>query len=575
MHGRWRRVGVAAVTVVAALGAGAVPAAASIGSPSLTLSPGPAPAGSTANLGADIGFRPSGGDSPKDLTLQLPPGLIANAAIDGGACLKSAAPVAACQVGTGTVTATAAGLPVPLTLNAVFDLVAPPSPGDLAGLVVQVAAPVTNQLTPLGSPAAVTLRPSGSPAGVGLNIAFTSIPDTFDGLPISLSAINSTFDGLRFPSSCPATPARLVVSADSYQDPTDVTASAPLPVTGCAGERFEPAFSVAAVRDAADTGVQITTTVTQAGAQATAGRLALALPMSVVEPDAESVLKYGLICPRPASGTCRPIGSAVAISPLYPAPLTGTVYLTGQLFAPAVTITFPSPFPITLNGTLNLGTNTTTFPGIPDIPLSNLRVTLDGGPAAGFLATCAAPTGTATATLTTQDGDRSAALPATFTVADCVPPAPFTGGVGRSRPSGRTRGPALENVALAGLTRDRPRLSFRLVAGRGRPALTGFVISAPSGLRFTEHRIHGRRRVTGVSLSGGRIRSAQVRHGRLVVALRRSGGAVGVRITPSALSETRSLARRVRRGVVARLKLTVTVRRVRGGSRTLSLQLRR
>jgi hypothetical protein len=102
----------AAIVIIAGVGAGALaPTASAAISPSLTLAPSSATAGSTASLGVTISFSPSGGDTVKDLTLALPPGLLADAAIDGGVCLKvTSAPPAACQVGTGSVSATAAGL---------------------------------------------------------------------------------------------------------------------------------------------------------------------------------------------------------------------------------------------------------------------------------------------------------------------------------------------------------------------------------------------------------------------------------------------------------------------------------
>jgi hypothetical protein len=162
----------------------AAPASASI-TPALTLnqSAGTA-AGSTVNLGVDLTFAPSGSDSPRDMTLVLPAGLLANASIDGGACLKSATPAAACQVGSGTVSASdivlGVAVPLPHPLPVTFDLVAPPKPGDLAGLTLMVLG------SPLGGPADVTVRPSGDPAGVGLDIAFTNIPDTYLGLPIAV-----------------------------------------------------------------------------------------------------------------------------------------------------------------------------------------------------------------------------------------------------------------------------------------------------------------------------------------------------------------------------------------------------
>src|SRR5436305_4461275 len=115
-----RRVLVGAMAMMAAAVVAAPAASASI-APSLTLDQsGGTAAGSTVNLGMDLKFAPSGSDSPKDLTLSLPAGLLANASIDGGACLHTSTPVAACQVGTGTATAAPVavpGLPIPLPIT--------------------------------------------------------------------------------------------------------------------------------------------------------------------------------------------------------------------------------------------------------------------------------------------------------------------------------------------------------------------------------------------------------------------------------------------------------------------------
>src|SRR4051794_28992016 len=93
---------------LAVIGLAAVmaPAASASISPTLKLTPSSGSAGSTANLGMDLKFSPTATDSPKDLTLVLPPGLLADATIDSGRCLSATAPTASCQVGTGTVTAT-------------------------------------------------------------------------------------------------------------------------------------------------------------------------------------------------------------------------------------------------------------------------------------------------------------------------------------------------------------------------------------------------------------------------------------------------------------------------------------
>ena len=63
---------------------------------------------------------------------------------------------------------------------------------------------------------------------------------------------------------------------------------------------------------------------------------------------------------------------------------------------------------------MNLVSNVTTFTGLPDIPLTSLRVALNGGPSALFGTLCKAPSGTATATLTDQNGDKTVKAPADF-----------------------------------------------------------------------------------------------------------------------------------------------------------------
>ena len=126
--------------------------------PALTLDQsGGTQAASTVPLGMTFNFSPSAGDTPKDLTIGLPPGLLANASINRGACLITQKPIAACQVGSGTVTATALGGLLPITGQVAFDLVAPPKPGDLAGLALLVT--LLGQTSQLGSPGEIAVVP--------------------------------------------------------------------------------------------------------------------------------------------------------------------------------------------------------------------------------------------------------------------------------------------------------------------------------------------------------------------------------------------------------------------------------
>ena len=356
-HGMHRNV-LLAVAVLVAMAAVAPSAGAAI-TPTLSLDQSAGTtAGSTANLGVDLKFAYTGSDSPDDMTLNLPPGLLANASVNGGACLTTFdLNDTACQVGTGTVTANAFGN-IPITTPVTFDLVPPPAAGDLAGLAVNSSG------TQIGATADVRVRPSGDPNGVGITINFV-LPNTLYGVPISIAEISSTFDGLRYPTTCPSTPQNFGVAVNSYSDSTVHTVTSPLSVTGCSSVPYAPAFAVSAARDSADKQVKLTTEITETASQAPSRSVSLAFPVSVLGPNIAAVKN---LCANLASGSCTPVGSATASSPLYPKALTGQAYLTGSFSGLSLTLVFPSPFPLTLVGSVNLASNTTAFSGLPTSP---------------------------------------------------------------------------------------------------------------------------------------------------------------------------------------------------------------
>jgi hypothetical protein len=562
--------------------------------PTLTLTQSSTAAGSTADVGLDIKFAPSGSDSPKDLTVKLPAGLLANAAINGGACLTTTTLTSACQVGSGTATASpiVLGMPVgSLSIPVNFYLVPPPQPGDLAG--VQAIANALGMTSALGAPADVTVRPSSDPAGVGLNESFSNLPDTFNGLPIAVDELNSTFTGLRLPASCPATPAPVSISGDSYSDATTSSASAPLSVTACAALPFAPKFAVTAAEDSGDNGVKVVTDITQKANEATSRTVALALPAAVLAPNAAAVISGGILCTDPSFATCKTVGSASSTSPLYPKPLIGKTYLTGSLAAPAITIRFPTPFALTLSGTVDLATNTTTFTGLPDIPLTDLTVTLAGGPDAAFATACNPATGTATSTLTTTNGDKTTTVPAEFAISNCVAPPPSGGsggsggGTGGSGSGGKPGGgkpgggkptglpPTLTGGSISGLQRGRPSVTLTAHAGRNAPKLRSLLIGLPAGLDFVRHRVHHRLRVLGVRLGGARIRSLSVQNGLLLIQLRSPSARITVKIGRRALRESLRLAVRARQRNLHSLTVGVTVRDATGHPNHLTLRIRR
>jgi hypothetical protein len=513
-------------------------------------------AGSTANLGLDLTFSPSGSDSPQHMTLNLPTGLLANASIDGGACLTAADLTdSACQVGTGTVTAYAYGT-VPIPTDVTFDLVPPPTAGDLAGLAVN------SNGTQIGATADIRVRPSGDPGGVGVTIQFV-LPNSLYGVPISIHEISSTFDGLRYPTTCPAGPQSVAVAVDSYADPTVRTAAAPLAVTGCASLPYSPAFAVTATRDSADNKVRVLTDVTQDASEAPSRSVALELPFAQLE---SNVVAVARLCQDVSSGTCTPVGAVTAASPLYPRPLTGRAYLTGSLTGLTLTLVFPAPFPLTLVGSVDLAKGVTTFNGLPDIPLTRLEVSLDGGPQALFLTTCRDPTGTASAALTDQNGDKSATVPAQFTIAGC-PSA--SGGGGTS-----TAGPTTVSASnAAGLATGHPSLSFRVKVAKGAARLRALTVELPHGLSVISHGPRRRPPITGVRLRGGAIRSLTLSHGHLVITLKRAESSVTVILGRTALRESAALVNQARRHKLKRLALSIIAWNAKGRRTTVHVTI--
>jgi hypothetical protein len=509
----------------------------------------PAIAGSTSSLGLDLKFAPSGNDSPDAVTINLPPGVLADAALDGGACLTSTDITdPTCQIGSGTVSAVALGL-VPITTPVNFYLVPPPAAGDLAGLAV---ADTTGDQ--IGATDGIVIRPSGDPDGVGVTLDLT-LPNSL-GVPISITEINSTFTGIRFPATCPATPANITMSANSYDAAsTTQSATAPLPVAGCASLPYSPQYSLSAARDANDKVVKLSTTITQAATESPDASVALAFPLSSLSP---SIAALQLLCSAaPASGTCTPVGTVSAASPEYPTPLTGQAYLTGSLTGLQLTLVFPAPFPLTLVGSVDLKDNITTFTGLPDIPLTSLTVTLDSGPKGLFSTNCQVPSNISTATLTDQNGDKTAMPFSRFAITGCPASSAGSGSGGSS--SGPTATPHVSASRLSGLKSGKASLRFTLRAAKAS-SLRSFTVKLPTGMSFRTHRVDQRLRVTGLSLTGAKLGSQTAGAHSVRIALTHAVHHVTVAIGHSGLKESAALrAKATATGKAALRRLTLTV----------------
>src|SRR5579875_447968 len=553
------------IVVLAGLIGFAPAASASVTASMSVTSATPVAAGSSGSLGLDLRFTPSTSgaaynDAPQSVTLNLPPGVLANASIDNGQCLKTTDITdSTCQIGSGTVTAYASGV-VPLQTPVDFFLVPPPAAGDLAGLAV-----ATSQGDQVGATDAIAIRPSGNPDGVGVTLDLT-LPNSLDGAPVDVTEINSTFTGIRFPSTCPATPANVTMSGTSYASGS-FSASTPLPVTGCGSLAYNPQYTLSAIKDPNDKALKITTTITQTAAESPNATVQLTFPRSSM---AGALGGLNNLCPSLSSGTCKPVGSVTASSPDYPTALTGNAYLTGTLHGLSLTIVFPAPFPLTLVGAVDLTTNTTVFSGLPDIPLTNLTVALNGGSAGLFDTNCGTPTNVSTSKLTDQNGDKTASPASHFTIQGC-PGSSSPGAPGSS--SGSTGAARVSSGRLSGLAKGRPSLRFVIHAAK-RTKLRRLTVELPKGLSFRSHTVHKVRRIRGgLTVRGARLRSATISRGHLVLTFRHPAGSVTVSVSAKGLRGSSALRREAARKKLKKLRLTVVARSSAGKSRTLHFSI--
>jgi hypothetical protein len=536
MSFRPRRALVGLVAAAAALVA--LPAAASAAiTPALILSESGTTAGSNPTVGFDAKFTSTTGDTPKDVTFALPPGLLANENINGGACLVSKAPSSACQVGSGTVTSGTTGDSVTV------DLVAPPKAGDVAGLAL------VSGTTPLAT-AEVTLTPTG------LDVVFSALTPGVVEMNVSLT-------NLRLPTSCPSPSANTRLTADSQQSTTPVSTTAPLEVTGCSSLPYAPKLTPSVTKDKIGNGATLVFGVTQAPDEAATRSIMLNLPKGLA-PNALA----DAACLTGTGPGCT-VGTATATSPLLPsvALAKGTVTLGGTLAAPTLKIAFPVPFAITFTGAVSLTSGSVAFANLPDVPLTSLTQTIAGPNGQKAFTTDCKPA-SLTGTFSGQNGKAEGVnTPVTF--AGCA-----------SKPTG--------SGSTSGLAEGRPNLKFTVTHGKGGANIATVAIGVPAGLKFSHSAIvshktcttKGKKRkcttttvIKGLGVSGATAKSVAIKGGRLVVTLQKAAGRVRITTAGPLVSETKALQRKVKKHKVTSLKFALKIIDAEKAATTLSLAL--
>lgn len=345
-----------------------------------------------------------GSDDIKDLTISLPPGEVGNPQATP-LCDPSALPNCPANTAVGTVATNATiGALLPQTLNGtVYNIT--PQPGEPArfgivinALPVSLPAPLNGLLLP---PTVIQSGASLRQSDLGLDTVVHDIPHSaalIGGLPLTvpvhISSMTLTLDGripstnnpfMRNPTSC--TDHTVAFAADSYSS-TSATATNHFTPTNCGALDFSPSFSAQAGGPGQTGGgpnrvpTNVVTSIQQDLDEAGLVKAQVAVPSNDLVANANLL---GSTC-LPAdfqAGSCPAnsvVGSAIAASPLLSVPLSGNVMLVSNGSSiPDVGLDLNGQLHLLLKGSLTLS-EVVTFDGLPDIPISDFRLTFSSDP---------------------------------------------------------------------------------------------------------------------------------------------------------------------------------------------------
>jgi hypothetical protein len=372
------------------------------------------------NAGAHSNFNLSfdiGSDHIKNLVTELPPGLVGNPT-SAGYCVPIQLPdncPANSIIGSAnsdvTATVTPSPLPpvdVPLTATGnVYNMI--PQGDDPATLGIVLHALNADPIV-ASDPVVLIGHASVRTEDFGLNTTILNVPNTasvtvFNGVlnfkqtsPVHITrtalTLNSSF--MTNPTSCGTKTTK--ITATSYEGDTQ-TVQPTFDSINCAAQRYNPHLGVTIdmSKDRAHIlNPDLTTEVTQGIDEANSKRVEAILPSTVQANN--DALNHQCPVANFQTSTCAPntqVGTAVARTPLLAQPLQGPVYLIQNAgLLPKVGLDLRGPLPAKIIGnatpTSDLRLDNVfgeVAPGLPDVPLSQFRLTFGGGPGGLIVAT--------------------------------------------------------------------------------------------------------------------------------------------------------------------------------------------
>ena len=528
------------VAVCAALIAPAV-ASADITVSNVQAKPADVKAGANSNF--TLSFDLGGSESIRDLDVNLPAGLIGNPTA-AGTCTQDQFANDQCpaqsKVGNQTVNATLLGVITSDLTGEVFNLV--PDHTEPAQLGIRLDTPVGSQHLKSD----VSVRPSDS----GLTSTIRGIPDMIAGAPIHINSISLTLLAksgagkpfTRNPTSCDPAVTTLHAVGDGTPTPSAANGQGSFTPTACDALPYAPKLTAtvgAAGQTAPGSNPPLTTVITQmpgeAGTKST--KVTLGPPLG---PNA-AVL--GNVCPVAAydADNCpaqSQVGTATAVTPLLATPLNGPVRLVEN----------PGGLPkvvVYLNGTINVrlvgdvaltGTSTTTtFSGIPDVPLSSFELAFAGGSGGQLSAS-----GDLCTTATNLSGEFASHSGKTVNVTTTAKVQGCPGGGPTPTPKPKGKWPTT-TLSLRKLATASPTLQFTAKRGIGAKRLREIAISLPGPLSFDRGYLSA-----GVKASKSLSPSLSGKH-VLVLTARSLAGVTSIKavVSKRALRVSNALRRRV------------------------------
>jgi hypothetical protein len=351
-----------------------------------------APAQSTQNTSPNGGAytaytfnltRPDGQQYLSQLRTVLPPGLVGaipSVPLCGEPLAQQGACPATSKIGTATVNVGAGTEPYPFSGSVYLT-------GPYAGAPYGLSIPVAAVAPPFNLGIVVTRVGLNVDSHTGQVIATTSLPTIVGGVPLRLRSLSVAVNRPNFlfnPTNCGALSTSSLLTS-TFKATKEV--SSPFQVKNCTALPFKPNFGAAT--SAVGTklnGDSLKVNLLQGVHEANLHSIVASLPPQL--PSRLSTIQKA--CPEQTFAisplACRTsrVGTATAVTPVLPKPLTGSAYLVSHAAAafPDLDLVLEgNGVTVVLVGNTNIknGITTSTFASIPDVPVSSFVLDLPTG----------------------------------------------------------------------------------------------------------------------------------------------------------------------------------------------------